>query len=204
MSLYECVSVCTLTQVGVEYPSGSSTCHHIWSSVCTSDKLSDTQHTHEDTLHARWQLLALLKNWIHAGFYRQTNTHQLSHTHSHSTAVIQAHKQTPLSASQTECFLIGFCGEWTDRRRHAHISVYWDIQADTHTPITASSAVLALANIPALRQRLFCLSAPASCDLCVCVCTSVCVSIGLWQKRLKSVNSFCPVLFLFCWTYARL
>lgn len=29
-------------QVGVWYPIGSATCHHIWSHVCTSDKPSDT------------------------------------------------------------------------------------------------------------------------------------------------------------------
>lgn len=41
------------------------------------------------------------------------------------------------------------------------------MQTHTLTPLTVGLAVLALANIPATRQRLLCLSGPASCTMCV-------------------------------------
>lgn len=90
--------------------------------------------------------------------------------------------------------------EQTDTQTDIHTVVYTDtgLQTETHTPITVGSAVLALASIPALRQRLLCLSAPASCNLsvcewvcvCICLCQFIAVDMCGWERQKeKNVNN---------------
>lgn len=119
----------------------------------------------------------------------------------HIVIQLHRHKPTLVAASQTHRLFLNWLLCWVNRqtggaRTNAHMCTETGIQTQTHTLV--SSAELALACIPALRQRLLCLSAPASCDLCVCtrVCvrTSVCVStkplicVGERETK-KNVNS---------------
>ena len=130
----------------------------------------------------------------------QARDKQARHSHKHTSfcstctySYTITHQQQHPGHRLTDCFLIGFRGDWTDRRTHAHIhahththththtNVYWEAYRHKHT-LPSQWALLCWQWLVFLlwdRHCSVCLALPAAIWVHWCVCASVCISMKL-------------------------